>query len=72
MNCNDLGHLAMKIVLTDMHTTFPLVYRLVELAFILPVATATVERAFSAMSTSHQPVQLHGLAILKNSCILNF
>ena len=27
----------------------PLVYRLIELALILPVATATVERAFSAM-----------------------
>ena len=50
MNCNDLGHIAMKMVLADMHTTFPLVYRLVELALILPVATATVERAFSAMS----------------------
>ena len=50
MNCNDLGHLAMKMVLADMHTAFPLVYRLVELALILPVATATAERAFSAMS----------------------
>ena len=50
MNCNDLGHLAINMVTSDMHTTFPLVYRLVELALILPVATATVERAFSAMS----------------------
>ncbi|KAM3335072.1 hypothetical protein ACQJBY_029464 [Aegilops geniculata] len=50
MNCNDLGHLAINMVLADMHTTFPLVYRLVELALILPVATATVERAFSGMS----------------------
>jgi hypothetical protein len=50
MDCNDLGHLAMKMVISDMHTAFPLVYRLVELALILPVATATVERAFSAMS----------------------
>ena len=47
--CNDLGDLAIKMVQTDRHTTFPLVYRLVELALILPVATATVERAFSAM-----------------------
>ena len=30
--------------------TFPLVYMLVKLALILPVATATVERAFSAMN----------------------
>ena len=32
-----------------MHKDFGLVYRLIELALILPVATATVERAFSAM-----------------------
>uniref|UniRef100_A0A8R7JZE5 HAT C-terminal dimerisation domain-containing protein n=1 Tax=Triticum urartu TaxID=4572 RepID=A0A8R7JZE5_TRIUA len=50
MNCNDLGHLAMKMVLSNMHTTFLLVYCLVELVLILPVATATMERAFSAMS----------------------
>ena len=50
MNCNDLGHLAMNMVKSDMHTTFPLVYRLVELALILSVATATVERTFSTMS----------------------
>ena len=31
------------------HTMFPLVYRLIELALLLPVATASVERAFSAM-----------------------
>jgi hypothetical protein len=43
---NDLGHLAMKMVLSEMHTAFPLVYRLVELALILLVATAIVERAF--------------------------
>ena len=31
------------------HMMFPLVYRLIELALLLPVATASVERAFSAM-----------------------
>jgi hypothetical protein len=48
--CTDLGHLAEKMVESDRHTSFPLVYRLIELALILPVATATVERAFSAMN----------------------
>jgi len=38
------------MVKTDRHTYFPLVYRLIELVLILPVATATVERAFSAMN----------------------
>jgi hypothetical protein len=45
-----LVFLLAMLALSDMHTAFPLVYRLVELALILPVATATVERAFSAMS----------------------
>nr|ABA94667.1 hAT family dimerisation domain containing protein [Oryza sativa Japonica Group] len=49
-SCSDLGKLAAKMVQTDRHTVFPLVYRLIELALILPVATATVERAFSAMN----------------------
>ncbi|KAL5684412.1 hypothetical protein ACJX0J_010797 [Zea mays] len=31
---------------TDRHVVFPLVYRLIELALILPIATATIERAF--------------------------
>jgi hypothetical protein len=46
--CIDLGSLAEKMVQTDRHTY--LVYRLIELELILPVATATVERAFSAMN----------------------
>jgi hypothetical protein len=34
---------------TKKHTSFPLVFLFVKLALILPVATATVERAFFAM-----------------------
>ncbi|RZC11904.1 hypothetical protein D0Y65_011911 [Glycine soja] len=41
--------LAMKMVQTEKHLVFPLVYKLIELALILPVSTASVERAFSAM-----------------------
>jgi hypothetical protein len=37
--CLDLGNLAEKMVQTDRHTHFPLVYRLIELALILPMAT---------------------------------
>ncbi|XP_044321404.1 uncharacterized protein [Triticum aestivum] len=50
VSCNDLGSLAVKMVRTDRHMVFPLVYHLIELTLILPVATASVERAFSAMS----------------------
>jgi hypothetical protein len=33
----------------ERHIVFPLVYHIIELALLLPVATTTVERAFSAM-----------------------
>nr|XP_011462100.1 PREDICTED: uncharacterized protein LOC101307575 [Fragaria vesca subsp. vesca] len=42
--------LAQKLVETRKHMTYPFVYRLITLALILLVATATVERAFSAMN----------------------
>ena len=45
----NIAELAIKMVGTHRNTTYPLVYRLIELALILPVATATVERVFSAM-----------------------
>jgi hypothetical protein len=34
---------------TRKHLTYPLVYRLLKLVLVLPVATATVERVFSGM-----------------------
>ena len=44
-----IGELAEKLVETDKHVIYRLVYRLVTLVLTLPVATATVERSFSAM-----------------------
>ena len=49
-NLNDIGALARKMVEVGYHNIFHLVYLLLELALVLPVATATVERAFSAMN----------------------
>ncbi|XP_027174709.1 uncharacterized protein LOC113774364 [Coffea eugenioides] len=46
----DLGSLAQQMVKTGKNTVFPLVYRLIQLALVLPVATASVERVFSAMN----------------------
>ncbi|MFS7959361.1 putative HAT dimerization domain, ribonuclease H-like superfamily [Helianthus anomalus] len=37
------------MVETGMHSSFPSVYRVVKLAWLLPVATATVERCFSKL-----------------------
>ncbi|KAL0540729.1 hypothetical protein IC582_020742 [Cucumis melo] len=46
----NIGDLAMKIVITKRDKVYPLVYRLLTLVLILPVATATVERTFSAVN----------------------
>ena len=43
--------LAIKMVGTHRNTAYTLVYRLMELALVLPVATATVERMFPVMKT---------------------
>ncbi|KAL4620382.1 hypothetical protein ACB092_06G150000 [Castanea dentata] len=45
-----IGQLAEKMVEIKKNVSYPLVYSLVTLALILPVATATVERVFSAMN----------------------
>ncbi|XP_060210404.1 uncharacterized protein LOC132637309 [Lycium barbarum] len=48
-NLKGLGDLSMALVKSNMHKTWGLIYLLVKLSLILPVATATVERAFSSM-----------------------
>lgn len=45
-----IADLAKKLVETKKHKTYSFVYLLITLALVLPVATASVERAFSAMS----------------------
>jgi len=44
-----ISDLSKTMVALKKHIDYPLVYRLLKLAMILPVATSTVERAFSAM-----------------------
>ena len=45
----DLGSLAKKMKETMKYRVFPMVYRLVELTLLLPVATISVERVFFVM-----------------------
>jgi hypothetical protein len=49
-NLNSISCVARKLVETGSSCYFPLVYRLITLVLILPVATASVERVFSAMN----------------------
>ncbi|XP_021972063.1 uncharacterized protein LOC110867246 [Helianthus annuus] len=48
-NVNEIYNLAKRMVETKKHLRYTLVYRLLKLALILPVATARVERCFSSM-----------------------
>ncbi|XP_042035311.1 zinc finger MYM-type protein 1-like [Salvia splendens] len=48
-NLESIGDLSQRLVATGRHIVYPLVYLLVKLALVLPVATASVERYFSAM-----------------------
>ncbi|XP_022897652.1 uncharacterized protein LOC111411345 [Olea europaea var. sylvestris] len=49
-NLNSISCIVQKLVGTGSFCYFPLVYRLLILTLILPVATASVERVFSAMN----------------------
>ena len=48
-NVEDLVSLAKKMKKTMKYRVFPMIYRLIELTLLLPVATISVERVFSAM-----------------------
>ncbi|KAJ9545337.1 hypothetical protein OSB04_025044 [Centaurea solstitialis] len=48
-NLKGIADLAMLMVATRKHISHPIVYRLLKLTLVLPVATATVERCFSTM-----------------------
>lgn len=52
-----IGSLAKKLVETGKHRAYNHVYKLVTLALVLPVATASVERAFSAMKIIKSPLR---------------
>ena len=48
-NVEDLGSIAKKMKETMKDRVFPMVYRLVELTLLLPVAKTSVERVFSVI-----------------------
>ena len=48
-NLKGLSKLGRVMIETRKHLLFPLVYLLLKLTLVLPVATATIERCFSAM-----------------------
>ncbi|KAI3776848.1 hypothetical protein L1987_46638 [Smallanthus sonchifolius] len=69
-NVNGLSNLAKKMVETGKHIYYPLVYRLLKLSLVLPVATASVNRCFSSMK--HVKTELRNRmcdVYMNDSCI---
>ncbi|KAL5571482.1 hypothetical protein UlMin_021079 [Ulmus minor] len=50
LELKSIGDLTQTLVQTRRNDVYPLVYRLVTLSLLLPIVTATVERAFSTMN----------------------
>ncbi|XP_057986858.1 uncharacterized protein LOC131171293 [Hevea brasiliensis] len=67
-----IGGLAEKMVATRKHIVLPLVYLLIKLSLILPVATATVERAFSAMNIIKSSLRNRMGDELLNDCLVTY
>ncbi|XP_078171495.1 uncharacterized protein LOC144565578 [Carex rostrata] len=64
--------LSEKMVKTNRHNVHPLVYKLVKLGLILPVATASVERAFSAMNIVKTSMRSRMGDQWMNDCLITF
>ncbi|XP_062178741.1 uncharacterized protein LOC133883429 [Phragmites australis] len=69
---NNLGELSIRLVETNKHTLYDLVYLLLKLVLILPVATASVERVFSALSLVKNKLRNSMGDELLNDCLVTF
>ena len=69
---NHLGELSIKLVETKKHVIYDLVYMLLKLILLLPVATANVERVFSAMSLVKNKLRNSMGDKLLNHCLVTF
>ena len=67
-----ISTLAKLMVSTNKHLAFPLVYRLLKLVLVLPVATASVERCFSVMKIVKTVLRNRIGDDFMNDCIICF
>lgn len=67
-----IGGLADKLVKTGKNETYPFVYKLIKLALVLPVATASVERVFSAMTIVKSKLRNHMGDQWINDCLVTY
>ncbi|XP_074301557.1 uncharacterized protein LOC141632956 [Silene latifolia] len=68
----NLSELSMLLVETNKHVCYPLVYKLLKLVLILPVATASVERVFSSMTFVKNRLRNSMGNPLLNHCLVTY
>jgi len=71
-NLKSLAELSMMIVKRDMISWYGIVYKLFKLVLVLPVATASVERIFSAMNTIKNKLRSKMGQNFLNNCLTTF
>ena len=64
--------LSVMLVETNKHEQYHIVYKLLELVLILPVATASVERLFSSMSYVKNKLRNKMSDEYLNNCLVTF
>lgn len=69
---NSLAELSVMLVSANKHTKHDLVYRLLKLVLVLPVATATVERVFSIMNYVKNKLRNRMGDQYLNDCLVTF
>ncbi|XP_074290104.1 uncharacterized protein LOC141616842 [Silene latifolia] len=68
----NLSELSMLLVETNKHVCYPLVYKLLKLVLILPVATISVERVFSSMTFVKNRLRNSMGNPLLNHCLVTY
>ena len=71
-NLKSLVELSMMIVKRDMVYRYGIVYKLLKLVLVLPVATASVEMIFSAMNTIKNKLRSKMGQNFLNNCLTTF
>jgi hAT family C-terminal dimerisation region len=69
---DNLVELSQKLVETNRHNVYTLVYKLIKLGLLLPVATASVERVFSAMNLVKTDIRSSMGDKWMNDCLITF
>lgn len=62
-DCHDLGSIATKLVELERHILFPLVYRIIELALILPVVIVSIENGLFCYEDYQNVIALNDLMV---------